>query len=144
MKKTIIIPTDFSELSDFAVEYAFTMTRQLGGKMIFLHSLDWANRTSEKTDNLYIATKEQASTRLDDLVQRAESLGLEAEARLTEGPPFLEIIRNAKSAGADLVIMGTHGRTGLSYLLMGSQAEKVVREAPCAVVIVKRPTPPPS
>jgi nucleotide-binding universal stress UspA family protein len=58
---------------------------------------------------------------------------------LLEGEPATEIVHYARDAGIDLIVMGTHGRTGLDRLLMGSVAEKVMREAPCSVLVVKLP-----
>lgn len=144
MDKTIILaPTDFSELSNVAVDYAFSMAKPLGAKMIFLHSLEPIEETSAMTAfyrELYTLSKERANTFLNALVQRAKNMGIEAEARLADGPPFVDIIKTAKKVGADLIIMGTHGRTGLSHLMIGSQAERVVRQSPCPVLTVKSPT----
>ncbi len=56
-----------------------------------------------------------------------------------QGPPFLEIVRYAQEANIDLIVLGTHGRGGLAHMLLGSVAEKVVREAPCPVLTVRHP-----
>jgi nucleotide-binding universal stress UspA family protein len=65
--------------------------------------------------------------------------GVEAERRLEEGDPVEAILRVAEEIGADLIVMGTHGRTGLSRLFMGSVAEQVLRRAPCPVLTLKSP-----
>ena len=140
-KQIVMVPTDFSELSNVAVDYAFSMVKRLGGKMIFLHSVDWSKYEMTALSNeVYDFAKKEASKLLDDLVERAKRLGIEAEGKWVEGPPFVEIIHMAKKMNADLIIMGTHGRTGLSNIVIGSQAERVVRQAPCPVLTVKSPT----
>lgn len=80
--------------------------------------------------------KDRGNAMLHDLVEQAE---LEASALLADGVPFVEIIQAARKHNADLIIMGTHGRTGFSHVMMGSQAEKVVRQAPCPVLTIKSP-----
>ena len=61
------------------------------------------------------------------------------QIELVTGSPFLQVVRMARKEGVDLIVMGTHGRTGLAHVLMGSVAEKVVRKAPCPVLTVKHP-----
>ncbi len=138
-KEIILVPTDFSEPSDAAVQYAFSMAKRLGAKMIFLHAIDWAKLemtalNSEVSDFI----KEPAKTQLNNLVERAKAMGIAAESKQVDGPPFIQIIQMAETVKVDLIIMGTHGRTGLSHLVLGSQAERVIRRAPCPVLTVKR------
>lgn len=71
----------------------------------------------------------------------AGEIGVRVRHRLVEGQPVDEILRLAKETGCDLIVMGTHGRTGLGRMLMGSVAEKVVRTASCPVVTVREPSP---
>ncbi len=140
--KTILVPTDFSELSNEAVDYAYSMAKRIDAKMIFLHTLEWPDHPDEMTpmyDEGYAFMKDRANAMLHDLVERAEKEGLEASAALADGVPFVEIIQAARKNNADMIIMGTHGRTGLSHIMMGSQAERVVRQAPCPVLTVKNP-----
>ena len=79
----------------------------------------------------------EAMERLNELEAPAPGVGL--ERRLTEGDPVTEILRLAKESEVDLIVLGTHGRTGLGRLLMGSVAEEVVRKAPCPVLTVRMP-----
>jgi len=140
--KTILVPTDFSELSNAAVDYALSMAKRTGSKMVFMHTLEWPDHPDEMTpmaDEGYSFMKDRGNAFLHDLVEMAEKEGMEASAVLADGVPFVEIIRAARNHGADLIIMGTHGRTGLSHVMMGSQAEKVVRQAPCPVLTIKSP-----
>ena len=81
---------------------------------------------------------EVVRTQLQDLV-RASSFKGEWDVEVTEGHPADAIVRVAREEGADLIVMGTHGRTGLQHALLGSVAETVVRHAPCPVLTVRRP-----
>jgi len=104
---------------------------ELGGVM-FGMSAPWNTGLDNEADD--------DDTKLERLAQalgRRHSCEVEAQKRT--GKPFLEIIRMAKDEEADLIVMGTHGRTGLPHVLIGSTAEKVVRMAPCPVLTVRRP-----
>ncbi len=142
--KTILVPTDFSDLSSEAVDGALSMAKQVDAKLIFLHTLEWPDHPDEMTplyDERYSFMKDRASIMLQDLVDRAKKEGVEAGRELlTEGVPFVEIIQAARRNKADLIIMGTHGRSGLSHIMMGSQAERVVRQSPCPVLTVRSPS----
>ena len=138
--KTILVPTDFSERSNAAIETALLMAKQAGAKIIFLHILQWPDHPDEMTpmaDEGYAFMKDWANAFLTDLVHQAGREGLEASAEVVDGVPFLEIIQSAGKHAADLIIMGTHGRTGLQHLMLGSQAERVLRQAPCPVMTIK-------
>lgn len=74
---------------------------------------------------------------LADLRARTERPGLMVASRAIQGDPALEICEVARQAGHDLIVMGTHGRTGLTRLFLGSVAERVIREAPCPVLVVR-------
>jgi nucleotide-binding universal stress UspA family protein len=76
---------------------------------------------------------------LDKLIVEKKLTGLKVEKEVREGTPFYEIIRCAKDKDIDLIVMGTHGRSGLVHVLLGSVTEKVVRKAPCPVLTVRDP-----
>jgi nucleotide-binding universal stress UspA family protein len=78
---------------------------------------------------------------MEDYLARVTAAGLEGEIVVVHGVPFEEILHTAKERQVDLIIMGTHGRTGLTHVLLGSVAEKVVRLATCPVLIARQPTP---
>jgi nucleotide-binding universal stress UspA family protein len=79
----------------------------------------------------------EASRQIKMLVPAAERAGLEIDEVILSGMPFLEIIRYAKANDVDLIVIGTHGRSGMEHIIFGSTAEKVVRKAPCPVLSVK-------
>jgi nucleotide-binding universal stress UspA family protein len=136
--RTILHPTDFSERSAAAFRLACSLARDHGATLIVLHV---ASPDVYLADGMYIPLP--PGHRLD-LKRRLEALRPEGgdvriEYRLVEGGPAPEILRVAAEEPCDLVVMGTHGRTGLGRLLMGSVAELVVRKAPCPVLTVKEP-----
>lgn len=141
----ILVPTDFSEHSSRALGYAAALARRLGAKLVLLHVV-----ASEALENL---AKAHAPPHPVDLVY--EDLGLkvreqfvkdvapgvrktlETETLVLPGVPFLEILRVAGVRRVDLIVMATHGRSGLSHALMGSVTEKVIRRAPCPVLSIR-------
>ena len=76
---------------------------------------------------------------VEDLFHKEERGGIAVEADVLHGKPFVEIIRAARDASADVVVIGSHGASGLAETLFGSTAERVVRKAPCAVLVVRHP-----
>jgi nucleotide-binding universal stress UspA family protein len=135
--RTILHPTDFSERSGAAFRLACALARDYDAWLIALHVLP--------TEVVYgegvvlpppQAYRVEALEKLEEM--RAEGPGVRVETRLAEGNPAEQIIRLAREVPCELVVMGTHGRTGLGRLLMGSVAEQVVRKAPCPVLTVKQ------
>lgn len=139
--KRILLPSDFSELSSEAVKYACALTEQFESElhMLYVHEsivvpeyamgIDWDRLTQE--------AKKAAKTQMEALLDPAWKQGRTVVIAIAEGPPFLEIIRYAKEHAIDLIVMATHGRSGVSHMLIGSVAEKVVRKAPCPVLTVR-------
>lgn len=76
---------------------------------------------------------------LDQVITRLREVGLKARSLMRVGAPFLEIIHAAQAEAVDLIVMGTHGRTGLAHVLMGSVAERVVNKASCPVLTIRHP-----
>ena len=151
----ILAPTDFSEDSNNALVYAEDIARKFGAELILLHvaqalaPVSFGLEPGITPDPLALETigriaEEQrlaAQRELDRMVNRLRESGLKTRSMLRVGAAFMEIITTAQSEAADLIVMGTHGRTGLARLLVGSVADKVVREAPCLVLTVKAPLP---
>ena len=133
LHQTILHPTDFSERSGYAFQLACSLARDRGARLIVLHVMP-VPLVQEK--RFY---QEEMSAELNRL--RAPDSQIQVEHRLEQGDPATQILRIAQETGCDLVVMGTHGRTGLDRLLMGSVAEEVVRRAACPVVTVKAPFP---
>jgi nucleotide-binding universal stress UspA family protein len=137
--KTILHPTDFSEHSEAAFEVARALARDCGARLILLHVLPPIMKGGEvyalitRPEEIH----EELTNRLEAL--RSKVNGLDVETFLKEGDAAAQILATSKEMGCDLIVMGTHGRTGLSHLLMGSIAEKIVRRALCPVLTIKKP-----
>jgi nucleotide-binding universal stress UspA family protein len=139
---TILHPTDFSDRSRYALALASALARDYGARLIVLHAV--AVPTVVYGDGVVVAASPgvllaSAREQLDGLP--LPHTGVRAERRVEEGDAVEVILRVAQEVRADLIVMGTHGRTGLGRLLMGSVAELVVRKAGCPVLTVKAPFP---
>jgi nucleotide-binding universal stress UspA family protein len=138
---TILYPTDFSERSRSAFQLACALARDHGARLILLHVAGPAVLYGEGLTVLPTESyHEQLRERLQGLQAQAPK-GV-VELRVCEGDAAGEILRVADETKCDLIVMGTHGWTGLGRLLMGSVAEKVVRKAPCPVLTLRTPFPP--
>ena len=140
-----LVPLDFSEYANQALDYAINLASKLGARLTLLHvvqSLPMGGVDMGITlPYTYIEDLEAEITEsMNDYLRRVTAAGLEGEVAVVHGVPFHEIIETAKTKQADLIIMGTHGRTGLQHVLLGSVAEKVVRLAPCPVLVARQPT----
>jgi nucleotide-binding universal stress UspA family protein len=131
---TILHPTDFSARSGYALQLALSLARDHGARLVVLHVMP-VPLVQEK--RLY---REEMAGELNRL--GAPDAQVRMEHRLEEGDAITQILRVARETGCDLIVMGTHGRTGLGRLLMGSVAEQVVRQASCPVLTVRAPFPP--
>ena len=132
----ILLPTDFSATSDEAFRYATRLALSLGAGLNLLHVPGTAGHNFEASfpfAQFETATRE----RLVALVSQEELARLQPEYAVRIGTPAQEIVRYAEVREIDLIVMGTHGRTGLAHLVMGSVAEQVVRTAPCPVLLVR-------
>jgi nucleotide-binding universal stress UspA family protein len=139
--KTILHATDFSERSLPAFELACSLARDLNARLVVLHV---AVPPLAVYGEGMIATLPAVD--LDEVRKHLTQIkpadpGVKVEHRLVEGEAVQEILREARDVGCDLVVIGTHGRTGLDRLLLGSVAEQVMRKAPCPVLTVRMPFP---
>ncbi|MBV8773432.1 MAG: universal stress protein [Deltaproteobacteria bacterium] len=145
----ILAPTDFSEDSKLALSYAVTLAQNFSSEIVVVHvdqplapvmvselnpGLDVSTMNRIAEEGRMLALKE-----LDGTTAHLRENGVKARGLMRVGAPFLEIIHAAQSEAADLIVMGTHGRTGLAHVLMGSVAERVVNKAPCPVLTVRHP-----
>jgi nucleotide-binding universal stress UspA family protein len=143
--KRILCPVDFSDASKAALETAADLAKRQGATLTLLHAYPVPGYTFP--DGSFVASSkmleelaEAAKAHLDEWKTLATKLGVAGvEAVTAVGEPAAEIVAYAKEKGADLVVVGTHGRTGLTHALMGSVAERVVRRAPCPVLTVRPP-----
>ena len=138
--KTIVCPTDFSPASEAALRYATSLARDSGAKLIILH-VDESPLDYGAAKSGFGKGGPLGHPKLEALLSEVVSTDpdVQCEHRLAVGDPAREIISVADETEADMIVMSTHGRTGLMRLLMGSVAEIVVRQASCPVLTVKEP-----
>jgi nucleotide-binding universal stress UspA family protein len=133
--KQILYATDFSSYSNQAYFHAIALAESHGASLTILYvyspSFGTATVQSEGPNRQYWRDQLEQIRPVDPKIP--------VRHIFLEGDPGTEIVRYATEAGMDLIVMGTHGRTGLERLLMGSVAERVMREAPCSVLVVKLP-----
>jgi nucleotide-binding universal stress UspA family protein len=136
--RTILHPTDFSERSASAFCFAASLARDHGARIVVLHVYPPPAGHSETVAR---RQPDGFTQSLWQQLKRWQVEGVPVEHFLAEGEPAAEILRLAREKDCDLIIMGTHGRTGLRRLLLGSVAEEVMRLAPCPVLTVNTPFP---
>ncbi|MCH7987587.1 MAG: universal stress protein [Planctomycetes bacterium] len=142
--KRILLPTDFSDNSKIASNYACALTEQFGSELHLLHVVqDLVAMVPEPglafpPPGDYMGEMQASAEKaLDQLLDPEWTKGKTIVKSTRQGPPFLEIIRYARENDIDLIVLGTHGRSGLAHALLGSVAEKIVRKAPCPVLTVR-------
>ncbi len=142
--KRILLPTDFSEQSAEATRYACAFAEQFQAELHVLHVVEQLAATipeavvemATSLENYLEVAETKALARLTKVLEPGWEKGKHVTLATRSGSPFLKIIEYAKEHQIDLIVMGTHGRTGLSHVLIGSVAERVVRMAPCPVLTV--------
>ncbi len=141
-ERKILFPTDFSHTGDAALEMASTLARERGAKLLIVHVEEppAAYGAGEMYYGMPDPVTEDLRKMLEQVVPPAPDVA--CERRLITGDPAMAIAKLAQEEGVELIVMGTHGRTGLMRLLMGSVAEAVVRRAPCPVLTLRQPSAP--
>jgi nucleotide-binding universal stress UspA family protein len=134
--KKILYPTDFSSYSNQAYFHAVALAEKHGASLTIVYVYSPTHSTLE-VHGKGAEDRDYWRHQLEQI--RPVDSRIPVHHVFLEGDPATEIGRYAADAGIDLLVMGTHGRTGLERLLMGSVAEKVMREAPCSVLVVKLP-----
>ena len=141
--KSILFATDFSEGSDFAFKAALSMAGKYDSKLIVIHVIN------EPVDLRGFYVPHISFDKLEEEIEQGAEKLMEKfcrthmqdfnnfETYVLPGIPYDEIIKKAESLNADLIVMGTHGRTGLDHVLFGSTAEKVVRKSPIPVMTIR-------
>jgi nucleotide-binding universal stress UspA family protein len=144
MKRTrrLVHATDFSTASRSAFAEAMALARRDGARLCLLHVLVppspfLGDHLPASYQELERAARRDAERRLAAAVDRAKEAEIRVEAKLVQGIPSEEIIRFARRWRPDLLVIGTHGRTGLGRVFMGSVAERVLQRAPCPVLTVR-------
>ena len=139
--RRILCPVDFSSPSDRALAYAIDLAQQLHAKIDLLHT--WELPVYALPEGMMVFGPEvmasidvEAMKKMDERIASLPTKGLEFTKHVEEGQAGLHIVRAAKSYGVDLIVMGTHGRTGIEHLFMGSVAERVVRTSTVPVLTV--------
>jgi nucleotide-binding universal stress UspA family protein len=140
--RRIVLATDFSAPSEHAREAGVALARHLGAEVHLVHAFDvpLAVVTPYEVavpDNLIVEAREAARKKLEAELEAIRRQGIQATAHLAEVPAAPAIAEVAREVKADLVVVGTHGRTGFKHVLLGSVAERTIRLAPCAVLTVK-------
>ncbi len=138
----ILVPTDFSQGANRAFETALDLGRDTGARLTLFHVHHVPTAVFPEV-MLPIApevmrdVEHSVDVVLDQWCERARAAGVAADKRTAFGATHAEICAAAAAVGADLIVIGTHGRSGLMHTLLGSVAEKVVRKAPCPVLTVR-------
>jgi len=143
----VLLPTDFSSCANYALPYAASIARATGARIICVHVVEPivpAVGYSGLAEPMPIADiseqlEDSAERELPQLADCEEFNGLDVEEVIAHGDAAAEIVRVAGERGVDLIVISSHGRTGLGRIIFGSTAEAVVRHASCPVLVVKPP-----
>ncbi len=141
--KTILFPTDFSNGARAAMDHAISLAKDYQAKLILLYVIqdisvaEWYIPSSLSAADLVEDMQKSAWNEMNKWGTEVAPKVKDVEKMVVRGVPFVEIIRTAKEKNADLIVIGTHGRTGIDHMLFGSTAEKVVRKAACPVLTVR-------
>lgn len=139
----ILVPIDFSEFSKNALKYAIPFARQFGASVDLLYVVEPAIYPADFSfgqvgfPNVEEELRKRGTEELETLMKKEIGRRLPARFSVRTGKPFYEINQYAKEEDVDLIIIATHGHSGVEHILFGSTAEKVVRKAPCPVLVVR-------
>ena len=143
--ETILHATDFSRHGVHGFRYAITLCKCFHAKMVILHAITLpATIPADPTGGVALTEpfdelEEESKARLEEMLAQVKQHGIEAEALLVEGAPHKKTIQEAERIGADLIVVGTHSRTGVEHLLLGSTAERIIRHSPIPVLVAPHP-----
>ena len=135
--RKILFPTDFSHTSDAAMPMATSLARDTGATLLVVHIEE--PPLAYGGGEMYYGIPEPATEDLQKMLKKVVPTdpAVPVEHRLVTGDPATVVVDLAEKEGVDMIVMGTHGRTGLTRILMGSVAEAIVRRAPCPVLTYK-------
>lgn len=145
--ETIVVPTDFSSYANHAFRYASALARQFGAKLQFVNVIDtrplevyWGIYGGQAgTDKLKGELKAAAEKKLAALSRKADNAGVASASTIRTGDPATEILAVANEVNANLIVIASHGHSGLEHMILGSTCEHVVRDADMPVLAVKYP-----
>ncbi len=143
--KKILVPIDFSDYSKNALKYAIQFAKQFNAKIYLVYVVEPIIYPADFSmgqvaiPSADIDLHSRAEEELRKLSKDFINGSLQVEILIKTGKPFIEIIETASANDIDLIIIATHGHTGVEHLLFGSTAEKVVRKAPCPVLTLREP-----
>ncbi len=137
----ILFATDFSDHSDSAKEFATVLARDTGATLLIMHVVEPPPHSVETGFAGYAVEAEDTAAAQRNLDETLPSdAAVPHTHKLLHGSPVGEIVKSAAEEGADMIVIGSHGRRGLMRMLMGSVAEGIVRKAKCPVITIKQPS----
>jgi nucleotide-binding universal stress UspA family protein len=136
---SLLLATDGSEFSEEAVRKGINLAKASGSKVTALTVIEFNPDLEAFSPNFIepIGMESEAVAHVNSIKERAEKEGVACETLVEQGQPFEVILNKAKEKGANLIVMGSHGRTGVAKLLMGSVTERVIGHSECDVLVVK-------
>ena len=142
MFKKILCPVDFSEFTDEILEYAVSIAQKYNAELYLIHIIPNLNYFTPyesffTPENLIVVEKNMETEVNKDFDAIIKKIDIPVKKVIKTGAAFVEIIDYVRTESINLIIMGTHGRTGLEHILIGSVAERVIRKAPCPVLTVR-------
>jgi nucleotide-binding universal stress UspA family protein len=144
---TLLCPTDFSECADAAQAAAARLARRLGAELVLLHVAVEAPlyhegwKPAAQVRQVFETQRQWAKDTLEERAKAIRETGVPARGVVVDGVAHRAIVAEAERMGAELIVMGTHGRGGLDRFLLGSVADRVIRLATCPVLTVREPRP---
>ncbi|ADG13820.1 UspA domain protein [Methanocaldococcus infernus ME] len=151
MYRKILYPTDFSETAELALEHIKTMRKLGGEKVILLNVIDKSeeenllstifkifNIGSKEREEIEKKLKDESLKKLDEIKKELESLGFEVKNISVFGTPHEEIVKVANEEDVDIIIMGSHGKTNIKEILLGSVTEHVIKKSDKPVMVIRR------
>lgn len=142
MFKRILIATDGSDIAENAADFGIKLAKNLNSEVYCIYVVDTTAFSSIDSEmiwkNIKSILEEDGKRALKSIEEKVKDLNLKFHAILRYGNPSEEIVKFAKENNIDLIVMGTSGRSGLDRFLIGSVAEKVIRTAPCPVMVIRK------
>jgi nucleotide-binding universal stress UspA family protein len=147
--KKILVPTDFSPNSEKALNYALRLAQIGQGRLLLLHVFEVPEFSAllpeasswqldyQEIKKTFDSAIQRAKEKLTELARRVTQEKIKVKAKVCQGTSYEEIVKVAQEEEVDLIVITTHGYTGLKHFLLGSTAERVVRVAPCPVLVVR-------